>query len=206
MPLDVRQLDPLELTVVPVEIASDSAPAMDVRVWAAGADCRRRGAAPASRGVADSGDHSPSSRRDRHYGRPWRQRRVGGSSWPRSRFCEPGRVRGATTTAPWRRIRRAAGADSALSASQPLSGTADAETLTHELGHNMALQHAPCGGTGDADEDYPYENGVTGAWGYNPTTRRLVHPLLHRGRDGVLRSKVGQRLPLHASDRLSRAP
>ena len=59
-------------------------------------------------------------------------------------------------------------------------GVADAETLAHELGHNMGLKHAPCGGTGGADEDYPYEGGILGVWGYDVPARRLVHPFLYK--------------------------
>ena len=40
-----------------------------------------------------------------------------------------------------------------------------AHTIAHELGHNMNLQHAPCGTTGDAS--FPYPDGSIGVWGYN---------------------------------------
>ena len=40
-----------------------------------------------------------------------------------------------------------------------------ARTIAHELGHNMNLQHAPCGTTGDAS--YPYPDGSIGVWGYD---------------------------------------
>ena len=59
-------------------------------------------------------------------------------------------------------------------------GIADGGTLAHELGHNQGLQHAPCGGTGGADEDYPYEGGVTGVWGYDMYADRLVNPFLYK--------------------------
>ena len=59
-------------------------------------------------------------------------------------------------------------------------GIANGETLTHELGHNQGLQHAPCGGTGGADQDYPYEGGVTGVWGYDMHAGRLVNPFLYK--------------------------
>ena len=50
-----------------------------------------------------------------------------------------------------------------------------ASTIAHELGHNMNLQHAPCGTTGDAS--YPYPDGSIGVWGYNfRDGGRLVHP------------------------------
>ena len=40
-------------------------------------------------------------------------------------------------------------------------------TIAHELGHNMSLAHAPCGGTGGPDPSFPYPDGSTGAWGYD---------------------------------------
>ena len=40
-------------------------------------------------------------------------------------------------------------------------------TMAHELGHNMSLQHAPCGGAEDADPSYPYGSGTIGAWGFD---------------------------------------
>ena len=58
--------------------------------------------------------------------------------------------------------------------SQPNSGT-----VAHELGHNMGLRHAPCGGAGGPDPSFPYPNGAIGAWGYDfgrgllvPVTRK----------------------------------
>ena len=37
-------------------------------------------------------------------------------------------------------------------------------TIAHELGHNLSLAHAPCGTTGDPD--FPYADGSIGVWGY----------------------------------------
>ena len=39
--------------------------------------------------------------------------------------------------------------------------------IAHELGHNMSLSHAPCGGAAGPDQAYPYLDGATGAWGYD---------------------------------------
>ncbi|WP_428275017.1 leucine-rich repeat domain-containing protein [Candidatus Palauibacter sp.] len=45
----------------------------------------------------------------------------------------------------------------------------DGETVAHELGHNMSLFHALCrGDEGGPDVSYPYENGESGVWGYDP--------------------------------------
>ena len=39
--------------------------------------------------------------------------------------------------------------------------------MTHELGHNLSLYHAPCGAQAWVDPSYPYPNGSIGAWGYD---------------------------------------
>ena len=49
-------------------------------------------------------------------------------------------------------------------------------TLAHELGHNMNLRHAPCGGAANPDPAYPHEEGAIGAWGYDFRRRALVDP------------------------------
>ena len=43
----------------------------------------------------------------------------------------------------------------------------NATTIAHELGHNLSLYHAPCGGAGDPDPSYPQTDGSIGAWGYD---------------------------------------
>ena len=40
-------------------------------------------------------------------------------------------------------------------------------TIAHELGHNLSLRHAPCGGPAGPDPSYPYADGSIGAWGYD---------------------------------------
>ena len=37
-------------------------------------------------------------------------------------------------------------------------------TIAHEFGHNLSLPHAPCGTTGDPD--FPYADGSIGVWGH----------------------------------------
>ena len=55
--------------------------------------------------------------------------------------------------------------------SQPL-----ATTIAHEIGHNMGLWHAPCGGAGGPDPLYPHPRGVIDTWGYDMANGRLVSP------------------------------
>ncbi len=52
----------------------------------------------------------------------------------------------------------------------------DANTIAHELGHNLSLDHAPGCGAGWPDPEYPYEDGSIGAWGYDFLNERLVNP------------------------------
>ena len=58
------------------------------------------------------------------------------------------------------------------------TGIADPETHAHELGHNWYLAHAPCGNPmpSGISEDYPYEDGSIGRWGWNPMTMELMDP------------------------------
>ena len=55
--------------------------------------------------------------------------------------------------------------------SVPQSGT-----IAHELGHNLGLRHAPCGGAGDPDPSFPHPDGSAGAWGYDFARGELVRP------------------------------
>jgi hypothetical protein len=63
----------------------------------------------------------------------------------------------------------------------PTRPVAVLETLTHELGHNLSLRHAPCGGPANPDAQYPYANAQLGAgsryiWGYNASTKTFIDP------------------------------
>lgn len=44
---------------------------------------------------------------------------------------------------------------------------ADGFVIAHELGHNFALYHAPCGGAGGPDRAFPQPDGSIGHWGYD---------------------------------------
>jgi len=69
----------------------------------------------------------------------------------------------------------------ALGFDLPNNASAVRESLAHELGHNLSLPHAPCGGPANPDPDYPYANAQLGAsgryiWGYNAETSTFVDP------------------------------
>ena len=49
-------------------------------------------------------------------------------------------------------------------------------TLAHEVGHNLSLWHAPCGGPAGVDPDFPYPDGSIGVWGYDFRNGSVVPP------------------------------
>ena len=52
--------------------------------------------------------------------------------------------------------------------------------LAHEVGHNLNLDHAPCGGALGTDPDFPHAGGSIGAWGYDFRDSTLVSPEYRR--------------------------
>ena len=55
-------------------------------------------------------------------------------------------------------------------------GIPDPEVFAHEVGHNMSLDHAPCGNPRRLDPDYPYDDGSIGVHGFDPRSGELVDP------------------------------
>ncbi len=55
-------------------------------------------------------------------------------------------------------------------------GDVSSETATHEVGHAHGRAHAPCGGAGSPDPNYPYPAGNIGVWGYDPLLQFMVDP------------------------------
>lgn len=58
-------------------------------------------------------------------------------------------------------------------------GLEDDHIAAHELGHNLDLPHAPCGGPADADPAYPYSGASIGSWGYDVAGGVLKSPSTH---------------------------
>lgn len=55
-------------------------------------------------------------------------------------------------------------------------GKASMPEIAHEVGHNLSLNHAPCGNPPNADRGYPYRDGSIGVWGYDFRDGSLVSP------------------------------
>ena len=55
-------------------------------------------------------------------------------------------------------------------------GVAGNSTFVHEIGHSMNLFHAPCGGAGGPDPNYPHSGGEIGHWGWDPRRDVLIDP------------------------------
>ena len=70
-------------------------------------------------------------------------------------------------------------------------------TVAHELGHNMYLSHAPCDGSGSSDPAFPYRDGRIGSWGYDHT---LLLPILDPNYNG------GRLVPPSIPDLMSGCP
>ena len=59
----------------------------------------------------------------------------------------------------------------------------DSWVMSHELGHNLSLYHAPCGASRWLDPSYPHLAGSIGAWGYD---FRDGGSLVPRGRSDLM--------------------
>lgn len=56
-----------------------------------------------------------------------------------------------------------------------LSGQAS-QIAAHEIGHNLGMQHAPCGSASGVDPLYPYASGAIGQYGLDVTTGQVYSP------------------------------
>ncbi|MCY3547894.1 MAG: hypothetical protein OXH49_13520 [Gemmatimonadetes bacterium] len=50
------------------------------------------------------------------------------------------------------------------------------DVIAHELGHNLSLYHAPCGGAQGPDPSFPQRDGSIGSWGFDFRNDVLVPP------------------------------
>ena len=69
------------------------------------------------------------------------------------------------------------GASGIADLGQPIAfSIADAGVIAHEFGHNLSLQHTPCGNPLGIEPAYPYPEASPGGWGYDFSEQRLVSP------------------------------
>ena len=52
--------------------------------------------------------------------------------------------------------------------------------LSHELGHNLNIQHAPCGDATGVDPNYPYKDASIGTFGVPLSFNNLLSPSIHK--------------------------
>ena len=176
LPLDVREMPPLELTIVPVVTGSSSD--ADVLEWIQDAD-----AAPVEfmRAVLPVGELDLTVREpltiasapDASSGAEWivilediellRKAEGGRGYWYGvvNRDGDEG-IRGI-----------------ALVEGRVALGVPHAEVFAHELGHSMSLMHSPCGNPWQVDPAYPYPDGNIGVIGYDVRSEELVDASTH---------------------------
>lgn len=176
LPLDVRDLPPLDLTIVPV-VTGSSADA-DVLEWVKDADDPpvefMRAVLPV--GELDLTVREPlriASAPDASKGAEWiviledielvRKAEGGRGYWYGvvNRDGDEG-IRGI-----------------ALVEGRVGLGVPHAEVFAHELGHSMSLMHSPCGNPWQVDPDYPYPDGSIGVLGYDARSEELVDSSTH---------------------------
>lgn len=87
-------------------------------------------------------------------------------------YCRRGCVLGLAPLVP---SASASSMQFALSAAWGGEGTAN--TIAHELGHNLGRNHSPCGSPASPDRKYPYEDASIGVWGY--TDGMYLDPSVH---------------------------
>lgn len=51
--------------------------------------------------------------------------------------------------------------------------------MVHEEGHAFNVNHAPAGGAGSPQLNYPYAGASTGSWGFDPATFKAYDPVSH---------------------------
>ena len=169
--LDVREMPPMNLTIVPVlvESGTDSS----VLGWVRDADD-----APVEfmRAVLPVGDlavavREPLKRSAEPVGRAGWHSLLQDIDLLRTTEGGTGYWYGAVGQVAWGIIGLAY-----IDGRRASAGIADAEVFAHEIGHNMGLLHAPCGGPAQVDPDYPYSDGSIGVWGWDPRTGEFREP------------------------------
>lgn len=179
MAVDVRAMPPLHLTLVPLlhESEPDSSIVESVRAMAADPDGHElladlRTLLPITDLAVTAHDPVTTSFQDPHrlIGEIAAMRVMeGGSGYWMGVIQPPPRTGGSNFYYLLPTGVASAGGTASVSIRDPA-------VMAHELGHNLALQHAPCGKPTGTDPWFPYPGGNTGAWGYDFMEKALVAP------------------------------
>ena len=171
-PLNVIEVPPMQLTVVPVVEAVQ--PDSSVFEWTddIGDDSREvgllRNAFPFAEFRAGSRETYFTSLDLTDEDDQWRlvleleavrAAEDGEGYWYGAAASKNGRVRGIARLGGW------------VSMGKPW----DAE-MAHEVGHSLSLSHTTCGGPLDPDPEFPYANGSIGVWGYDFRDGTVLSP------------------------------
>ena len=173
VPLDVREMPPLELTIVPV--VAESGAGGNVLDWVRSADDP---AIEFMRAVLPVGDLDLTVREPFTIAQLPVARDV--NDW-RDLLQDIDLLRTAERgSGYWYAVVQREGdagvAGVAYIGRRASAGIPDAEVFAHEVGHNMSLRHAPCGRPAQLDRGYPYRDGTIGVYGYDPRADTLVDP------------------------------
>ena len=183
--LDVRELPLLEQTIIPVLVAS--APNRQIFNWTRGMTADSRHMQPA-RALLPIGDMEVRVH-DTYTTRAHLTTEAGWSAFLReitTMWALEGRrgyYYGAVVLPSGSAWGGLGWIGTPVSVGRPTAGT-----FAHELGHNMGLLHAPCGGAGGPDANYPYDGGGIGIWGYDFEGGKLVDPAQYKDFMGYCRS------------------
>ncbi len=167
-PLDVYALPTMELTLVPFLWTQDPDSSIIATIAAIAVDPEGHKLMRAPRALLPASDWTVTA-----HDPVWTD-----SPGNRSLLAQTGAIRAMEGgRGYWMGARgRARGGTAWMPGWASVSDMKDGWIIAHELGHNMGLNHAPCGNPGITDGGFPHSGGRIGAWGYDAGADSLVPP------------------------------